>query len=114
MNRDLNDLPDWDDNLDERIENGEEWKPNNTRAACKALYQQWSTIVTTLKGGLHADNEETAAHSSHYKLMMIGDTYEVAAKIGARKPEAFTFLEWKMPALSEKTLSQFNHLCWFL
>lgn len=81
---DFNDLPDWDDNLKDPDEEGEEWKPNPTKEACKALYQQWSVIMTMLKGGLNLDKEEKEteeAHSSYYKSMMVGDAYEVAAKI---------------------------------
>lgn len=81
---DFNDLPDWDDNLKDPDEEGEEWKPNPTKEACKALYQQWSVIMTMLKGGLNLDKEEKETeetHSSYYKSMMVGDAYEVAAKI---------------------------------
>jgi hypothetical protein len=59
MNKDLDDIPEWDDNLDERDEDDEERKSNVTRVACKALYQQWGTIITMIKGGLHTDSEET-------------------------------------------------------
>ncbi len=84
MNHRFNDIPEWDDNLKNIDEEGEEWKPNPTRDACKALYQQWSVILTMLKGALITENEvkETEeTHSSYYKSMMIGDAYEVAAKI---------------------------------
>jgi hypothetical protein len=46
------DLPDWDD---ERLKSyddsdGEGWKPNLTRAACKALYARWQAVVFLLNG----------------------------------------------------------------
>ncbi len=81
MNQDLNELPEWDDSLDEELEEGEEWKPNITKEACKALYEKWGTIMSMLKGGLPAECEEEDIHSSFYQGMMIGDAYEVGAKI---------------------------------
>ena len=37
----LSDLPPWDDDeFKDEDEEGEEWKPNPTRDACRNLYQQ--------------------------------------------------------------------------
>lgn len=53
MNSDqFNDLPEWDD---ERIrqskdEQGDEWKPDPTYDACKALFAKWQEVVFLLKG----------------------------------------------------------------
>ena len=47
---DLNELPDWDDNeFDGDDEDGEDWKPNPTKEACKAMYVQWNTVMTVLQ-----------------------------------------------------------------
>ena len=47
---DLNQLPDWDDDeFDDEDNDGEGWKPKPTRDACKAMYQQWNTVMTVLK-----------------------------------------------------------------
>lgn len=81
MNKDLNELPDWNDKFDEGVEEGEEWKPDVTREACKAMYKQWSTVMTMLKGVLREDCEGENDHSSFSQAMMIGDAYEVGAKI---------------------------------
>lgn len=81
MNEDLNDLPHWDDSLDEHDAEGEAWKIHSTRAACKALYEQWGTIINMLKGGLPSDGEEVESHASFHHEMLLGDAYEVAAKI---------------------------------
>ena len=35
MNDNFSDLPAWGDNLNDPGEEGEEWKPNPTRDACK-------------------------------------------------------------------------------
>ena len=34
------------------FQEGEEWKPNPTRDACKALYQQWQQVMIVLNGAL--------------------------------------------------------------
>ncbi len=84
MNSNLNDLPEWNDNLKDPDEEGEEWKPNPTKDACKALYKQWSVIITMLNGCLREDKEENETeetHSSYFKSIMIGDAYEAGAKI---------------------------------
>lgn len=77
----FNDLPEWHDRFDDE---GEEWKPNPTKQACKALYQQWGIIMTMLKGGLDIDKlqKETGENwTTDYQAMMLGDAMQVAAKI---------------------------------
>ena len=79
----FSDLPDWN-SLNDPQEEGEEWKPNPTKDACKALYQQWSSTMTMLRGCLTEDKKEIEIeenHSSYYKGMMLSDAYEVGAKI---------------------------------
>ena len=79
----LSDLPDWDDNLKDPDDEGEEWKPNPTHDACKEMYKRWSTIMTMLNGCLRdnitkgEENDFIADHQS----MILGDAYQVAAKI---------------------------------
>lgn len=53
----LSDLPEWDDEeFRDEDEEGEEWKPNPTREACKALYQQWQQVMIVLNGALDSMN----------------------------------------------------------
>ena len=41
-------LPEWeDDDFLNEDEEGEEWKPNPTRDACKAMYEQWKQVMTS-------------------------------------------------------------------
>jgi hypothetical protein len=82
----LNDLPDWEDDPFRREDQkGEEWKPNPTREACKALYQKWREIVTMLNGALENDSEEgndpTSSFAAYNKQMVLSDAFEVGAKI---------------------------------
>lgn len=77
----LNNLPNWNDDFDEN--EGEEWKPNPTRDACKKLYIKWNEIVGMLRGALNiemADSEEKSFQLSNIS-MILGDAYEVGAKI---------------------------------
>ena len=62
MNTDkFTDLPDWDDeNFNSGEDNeGEGWKPNPTRDACKALFEKWQSVVFLLNGviALFLENE---------------------------------------------------------
>jgi len=106
---DLNELPPWDDHeFDD--EEGEAWKPNPTKAACKAMYQQWSTVMFVLKGAfdsLHEPSEEALMSKERMEghvAMIMGDAYEVAVKIKAQKP-GFILYAWKMPLSSERMRS---------
>jgi hypothetical protein len=84
----LSDLPEWDDD-DFRDEEGEEWKPNLTREACKKLYSQWQQVMVMLNGAIQTMQiPESADEPSFpkdywddYTGMMLGDAYQVAAKI---------------------------------
>lgn len=92
---DLNELPEWDDN-EFRNEEGEEWKPNPTKALCKAMYVQWNHVVTVLKAaldGMKESDENNAYNKDHVedlKAMLLGDAHEVAAKI--RSSEAGLYI----------------------
>ena len=79
----FSDLPDWKDNLDDPDDEGEGWKPNPTREACMALYKQWGVVMTMLNGCLRDNDEEKTEESwtDNYQGMMLGDAFEVAAKI---------------------------------
>ena len=79
----FSDIPEWDDELDDLGEEGEEWKPDPTKEACKALYKKWASIVTMLNGCLKTETEDKEARENwteDYQAMMVGDAYEVAAK----------------------------------
>jgi hypothetical protein len=85
MNNDLNDVPEWDDDLPDEDDEGEEWKPNPTRDACKEMYAKWSTIMTMLNGCLRDDVKEDKDvpedFYSDYQAMILGDAMQVAVKI---------------------------------
>lgn len=79
----LNDLPNWDDLDDSEDNEGEDWKPNPTRDACKKLYKKWNEIVVMLNGALQKElhnNSEKEYYESTI-AMVLGDAYEVGAKI---------------------------------
>lgn len=88
-NDDLNDLPQWDDDeFGDEDEEGEGWKTNETKAACKAMYLQWSTVMTVLKAAFDSLNEPEEEPDMLSREMMndhiasiMGDAYEVAVKI---------------------------------
>ena len=81
---DLNELPDW--NKDDE-EDGEKWKPNRTRDWCKAMYQQWNTVMVVVKAAfdslkeLPEDSLFTQDYVDEHKAMVLGDAYEAGAKI---------------------------------
>ena len=85
----LSDLPDWDDDDDFRDEDeeGEGWKPNPTRDACKALYQQWQQVMIVSNGALDSMNIQEkedgflADYWEDHKAMILGDAFQVAVKI---------------------------------
>jgi hypothetical protein len=85
---DLSDLPEWDDDeFKEDDEEGEAWKPNPTRDACKALYQQWQQVMIVLNGALDSmkvEEKEDGFPADFWednKGMLLGDAYQVAIKI---------------------------------
>jgi hypothetical protein len=88
----LSGLPEWDDDeFDDEDKEGEEWKPNPTKDACKAMYEQWKEVLTLLNAAFDTDHrpdepedeEENPEKSflAQSKGMIIGDAYEVAVKI---------------------------------
>jgi hypothetical protein len=87
-NDDLNELPPWDDDaFRDEDEEGEEWKPNPTKDLCKAMYAQWNNVMIVLNAAFDSLKEpaEDAVFSKGYlenhKQMILGDAYEVGAKI---------------------------------
>lgn len=92
----LNDLPDWDDeHFKDFDDDGEEWKPNLTREACKALYQQWQQVMTMLQGAFESghisdDNEMF----KDWQATIIADAYVVGVKL--RSSEAGNLYVLKM------------------
>jgi len=89
MNLDnLNELPEWDDNeFKDGDSEGEDWKPSRTSELCKAMYGQWNTVVLVLKAAFDSMKEPAAGNlfTKEYLQdqieMILGDAYEVAAKI---------------------------------
>ena len=84
----LSELPDWDDDeFKDEGEEGEEWKPNPTRDACKELYKQWQQVMIVLNGALDSmgveekEGEFPADYWEDHKGMLLGDAYQVAVKI---------------------------------
>ncbi len=92
---DLNELPEWDDDFHDE-EEGEEWKPNATRDLCKAMYEQWNQMMIVLKAAFDSMKEpgEDSLYPKGYiedhKAMLLGDAYEVGAKI--RSSEAGLYI----------------------
>ena len=72
----FSDLPDWNEGLKDPDEEGEEWKPNPTKEACKLLYQQWSSVITMLNGCLKtdkSDKESDESFTADFQSMILGD-----------------------------------------
>ena len=97
MNYDhLSDLPDWDDDEFKDEEEGEEWKPNPTRDACKVLYEQWQQVMIVLNGALDSmvieEKEDgfPASYWEDHKAMLVGDGYQVAVKIKSSEAGLYT------------------------
>lgn len=84
----LSDLPEWDDDaFKDEDDEGEEWKPNPTRDACKKLYLQWQQVMIVLNGAFDSMKIEEkeggfpADYWEDHKGMILGDAYQVAVKI---------------------------------
>lgn len=93
----LSDLPPWDeDDFDDEESEGEEWKPNPTREACKNLYQQWQQVMIVLNGALDSMNMEEkedgfpAGYWEDHKAMILGDAFQVAVKIKSSEAGLYT------------------------
>lgn len=83
----LSNLPEWDDHEFDGDDEGEGWKPNPTKEACKAMYMQWNMVMTVLQAAFDslnipetADAVEKEMMEDHISMIM-GDAYEVAVKI---------------------------------
>ena len=97
MNYDhLSDLPDWDDDEFKDEEEGEEWKPNPTRDACKVLYEQWQQVMIVLNGALDSmvieEKEDgfPADYWEDHKAMLLGDAFQIAVKIKSSEAGLYT------------------------
>jgi hypothetical protein len=97
MNYDhLSDLPDWDDDEFKDEEEGEGWKPDPTRDACKVLYEQWQQVMFVLNGALDSmvieEKEDgfPAGYWEDHKAMLVGDGYQVAVKIKSSEAGLYT------------------------
>lgn len=92
----LSHLPEWNDDDFRDEEEGESWKPNPTREACKALYLQWQQVMIMLNGALDSMNNEEkedsfpAAYWEDHKAMLLGDGYQVAVKIRSSEVGLYT------------------------
>lgn len=84
---DLNELPEWDDHEFDDDKEGETWKPDPTRDACKAMYQQWNMVMTVLKASFDSLKEPGGDTMFSKEMledqiaMLTGDAYKVAVKI---------------------------------
>jgi len=117
---DLNDLPEWDDDdeidrLGEDTE-GEEWKPNPTRDACKALYKKWNEIMTMLNGALGTEEEDEEdktddkLYAKRHKAMIFGDAFQTAAKIRSSEAGGMYILRMENAAIVRKN-AQYIKIC---
>ena len=93
----LSNLPEWDDDdFRDEDEEGEEWKPNPTRDACKALYQQWQQVMIVLNGALDSMKIEEkedgfpADYWEDHAGMILGDAFQVAVKIKSSEVGLYT------------------------
>lgn len=111
MNLDhLNGLPPWDDEHIKRLSNEDEenWKPGPTYEACKAMYAKWSEIIMMLNGALgdEDDQEEPGQHDAAFlysqKAMIMGDAFEVAAKIRSSEVGGMYVLRMENAAIIRK------------
>ena len=87
-NDDFHELPPWeDDEFDDDDNEGESWKLNPTKEACKAMYAQWNEVMTVLRAGLDSledakeDGLFSKDHIEDFKGTLLGDAFEVAVKI---------------------------------
>ncbi len=83
----LSELPEWDDD-DFKDEDCEDWKTNPASELCRAMYEQWSTVLLVLKAAFDSMKEPgkdslfiNKGFLEDQKEMILGDAYEVAAKI---------------------------------
>jgi hypothetical protein len=88
----LSGLPEW---CDDEFNNDdtEKWKPNPTKDAAKAMYEQWRQVMVILRGALETsedddrleviENKEDFLRSfrDEQKGIIMNDAFEVAIKI---------------------------------
>jgi len=93
----LSDLPEWDDDeFKDEDNDGDEWKPNPTKDACKKLYQQWQQVMIVLNGALDSmvieekENGFPADYWEDHKGMLLGDAYQIAVKIKSSEAGLYT------------------------
>ncbi|MFN2457506.1 MAG: hypothetical protein ABR502_04835 [Chitinophagaceae bacterium] len=110
----ISDLPDWDDDMQKfnEADEGEEWKPNPTREACKVLYEKWQHVMMTLTGAFEtiktgeSDEDDSAnfsqRHLDEFQQTILADAFQVAVKIKALKRVVYMCYVWKMQLSSEK------------
>ncbi len=95
-NDDFHELPPWDDDDFDDEEEGESWKPNPTRDACKAMYAQWNDVMTVLRAAIDSMPETDKEglydkeHMNFLKGTILGDAFEVAVKIKSSETGLYT------------------------
>ena len=106
---DLNELPDWDDDdFDDEDNDGEGWKSKPTRDACKAMYQQWNTVMTVLKAAFDSlktteDDELFSKEMMEDHVgMIMGDAYQVAVKIKSSEAGGLYIMRMENAAIIRK------------
>lgn len=105
----LSQMPEWnDDDFRDQEEEGEEWKPNPTRDACKILYQQWQQVMILLNGALESidPQEKEDGFPFEYwddnKTMILADAYQVGIKIQGSETANMYVLRMENAAIIRK------------
>jgi hypothetical protein len=104
----LSGMPDWDDEFKSMYEDSEEedWQPDATHRACKALYLQWQQVVLLLNGLL--DSVTTTEDSfpmeilDSQKEIILVDAHEVAAKIRSSEAGGIYIIRMENAAIIRK------------
>jgi hypothetical protein len=100
----LNELPDWKD--DNENDDGENWKPNETKSICKQLYQKWNEILMMINGAIGNADKTTAEAEATFldnrKSLMLGDAYQVGAKIRSSEAGDMYILRMENAAIIRK------------
>jgi hypothetical protein len=104
----FSDMPDWDDerfrSFDED-EEGEDWKPNLTREACKALFGKWQEVVFLLKGIIAPFMDEENEDDPMLRDMardLFSDAHIVGAKIKSSDAGGIYVLRMENAAIIRK------------
>ncbi|MBN9299586.1 MAG: hypothetical protein J0I41_21475 [Filimonas sp.] len=104
----LSGMPDWDDEFMSMYQDSEkeDWQPDATHEACKALYLQWRQVVLLLNGLL--DSVTTTEDSfpmeilESQKEIVLVDAHEVAAKIRSSEAGGIYILRMENAAIIRK------------